>query len=154
MKECWRYDPTGEYFTPVLQGLRLAGGGYVRQLAVASPDGALTLTSGTMGLEPCRLPAPEAGALQRSGGLGPPLLFGGVPGMAGSSELQILHPSIPLAALRSPGLIRRQALPATVRTPDLCRSVNLIYISVQLLRCWPMSREIGDRHPLSDLAFS
>ena len=51
VKEYWQYDPTGEYFTPVLQGLRLAGGVYVRRLAVASPDGALTLTSETLGLE-------------------------------------------------------------------------------------------------------
>ena len=51
VREYWQYDPTGEYFRPVLQGLRLAGGGYVRQLAVASPDGALTLTSETLGLE-------------------------------------------------------------------------------------------------------
>ena len=51
VKEYWQYDPTGEYFSPVLQGLRLAGGVYVRQLAVASPDGALTLTSETLGLE-------------------------------------------------------------------------------------------------------
>ena len=51
VKEYWMYDPTGEYFTPVLQGLRLAGSAYVRQLAVSSPDGALTLTSETLGLE-------------------------------------------------------------------------------------------------------
>ncbi len=51
VKEYWQYDPTGEYFRPVLQGLRLSGGGYVRQLAVASPDGAVTLTSETLGLE-------------------------------------------------------------------------------------------------------
>ena len=51
VKEYWQYDPTGEYFTPVLQGLRLAGGAYVRQLAVTSPDGALTLTSETLELE-------------------------------------------------------------------------------------------------------
>ena len=51
VKEYWQYDPTGEYFTPVLQGLRLTGGGYVRQLAVTSPDGALTLRSETLGLE-------------------------------------------------------------------------------------------------------
>ena len=51
VKEYWQYDPTGEYFSPVLQGLRLAGGAYVRQLAVAAPDGALTLTSETLGLE-------------------------------------------------------------------------------------------------------
>ena len=49
VKEYWMYDPTGEYFTPVLQGLRLAGGAYVRQLAVKSPNGALTLTSETLG---------------------------------------------------------------------------------------------------------
>ena len=51
VKEYWQYDPTGEYFTPVLQGLRFAGAAYVRQLAVASPDGALTLTSDALGLE-------------------------------------------------------------------------------------------------------
>ena len=51
VKEYWQYDPTGEYFTPALQGLRLAGSGYVRQLAVTSPDGARTLTSETLGLE-------------------------------------------------------------------------------------------------------
>ena len=51
VKEYWMYDPTGEYFTPVLQGLRLAGSAYVRQLAVTSPDGALTLASETLGLE-------------------------------------------------------------------------------------------------------
>ena len=51
VKEYWQYDPTGKYFTPVLQGLRLAGGAYVHQLAVTSPDGALTLTSETLGLE-------------------------------------------------------------------------------------------------------
>ena len=51
VKEYWQYDPTGEYFTPVLQGLRLAGRAYVRQLAVASPVGALTLHSETLGLE-------------------------------------------------------------------------------------------------------
>ena len=51
VKEYWMYDPTGEYFTPMLQGLRLAGGTYVRQLALTSPDGALTLTSATLGLE-------------------------------------------------------------------------------------------------------
>ena len=51
VREYWQYDPTGEYFSPVLQGLRLAGGDNVRQLAVASPDGALTLQSETLGLE-------------------------------------------------------------------------------------------------------
>ena len=51
VKEYWLYDPTGEYFSPVLQGLRLAEGTYVRQLAVPSPDGALTLQSDTLGLE-------------------------------------------------------------------------------------------------------
>ena len=51
VKEYWQYDPRGKYFTPVLQGLRLAGNAYLRQLAVTSPDGALTLTSETLGLE-------------------------------------------------------------------------------------------------------
>ena len=51
VKEYWLYDPTGEYLTPVLQGIRLAGSAYVRQLAVTSPDGALMLHSETLGLE-------------------------------------------------------------------------------------------------------
>ena len=51
VKEYWLYDPTGEYLTPVLRGIRLAGSVYVRQLAVPSPDGGLTLTSETLGLE-------------------------------------------------------------------------------------------------------
>ena len=52
------------------------------------------------------------------------------------------------------GLGRKRALPASIWIPDLCRSVELIYISVQLPGCPPMSREIGGRHPFSDLAFS
>ena len=51
VKEYWLYDPTGEYLTPVLQGIRLAGSAYVRQLAVTSPDGALMLHSETLGLD-------------------------------------------------------------------------------------------------------
>ena len=51
VKEYWQYDPTGEYFSPVLQSLRLAGSAYVRQLAVASEGGALTLQSEALGLE-------------------------------------------------------------------------------------------------------
>ena len=51
VKEYWMYDPTGEYFSPVLQGLRLAGDAYVHQMAVASRGGALTLSSDTLGLE-------------------------------------------------------------------------------------------------------
>ena len=51
VKEYWLYDPTGEYLTPVLQGIRLAGSAYVRQLAVPSSDGALMLHSETLGLE-------------------------------------------------------------------------------------------------------
>ena len=51
VKEYWLYDPTGEYLTPVLQGIRLAGSAYVRQLAVTSSDGALMLHSETLGLE-------------------------------------------------------------------------------------------------------
>ncbi len=51
VKEYWLYDPTGEHITPVLQGIRLAGSAYVRQLAVTSPDGALMLHSETLGLE-------------------------------------------------------------------------------------------------------
>ena len=51
VKEYWLYDPTGEYLTSVLQGIRLAGSAYVRQLTVPSPGGGLTLTSETLGLE-------------------------------------------------------------------------------------------------------
>ena len=51
VKEYWLYDPTGEYLTPVLQGIRLAGSTYVRQLAVSTSDGALALPSATLGLE-------------------------------------------------------------------------------------------------------
>ena len=51
VKEYWLYDPTGEYLTPELQGIRLAGSAYVRQLAVRSPDGAPMLHSETLGLE-------------------------------------------------------------------------------------------------------
>ena len=49
VKECCTYDPTGEHVTPVLRGLRLSGGGYVRQLAVASRGDALALASEALG---------------------------------------------------------------------------------------------------------
>ena len=51
VKEYWQYDPTGEYFSPVLQGLRLASGAYERQPAMESLDGTLSLRSETLGLE-------------------------------------------------------------------------------------------------------
>ena len=51
VKEYWIYDPTGEYLSPVLRGLRLVEGRYVPQPAVASSDGVLTLHSETLGLE-------------------------------------------------------------------------------------------------------
>ena len=51
VKEYWQYDPTGEYFSPVLQGLRLAGGAYERQPAMESLDGTLSLRSETLALE-------------------------------------------------------------------------------------------------------
>ena len=51
VKEYWQYDPTGEYLSPVLQGLRLAGGAYERQPAMESLDGTLSLRSETLKLE-------------------------------------------------------------------------------------------------------
>ena len=51
VKEYWQYDPTGEYLLPVLQGLRLAGGAYERQVVTESLDGTLSLRSETLGLE-------------------------------------------------------------------------------------------------------
>ena len=50
--EYWLYDPMGEHLSPVLQGYRLAGGGYERQAAVESLDGRLGLHSeGLLGLD-------------------------------------------------------------------------------------------------------
>ena len=49
--EYWRYDPTGDYLRPQLQGERLSGGEY-RALPMAElEEGTLALTSGVLGLE-------------------------------------------------------------------------------------------------------
>ena len=51
VKEYWLYDPMGEHLKPVLQGYRLVGGEYERQPLVESLDGALFLSSETLGLD-------------------------------------------------------------------------------------------------------
>ena len=50
MREYWRYDPTGEHFTPRLQGLRLWGKGY-RPLPAQWRDGTQVLHSEALGLD-------------------------------------------------------------------------------------------------------
>ena len=49
--EYFLYDPRGEYLAPRLQGHRLVGGVYERQVSVESIDRTLTLRSETLGLE-------------------------------------------------------------------------------------------------------
>ena len=51
VRECWQYDPTGDYLPPRLQGLRLTVDGYEVQAAERSADGVLTLVSDVLGLE-------------------------------------------------------------------------------------------------------
>ena len=51
VKEYWQYDPNWEYLPFQLGGWRLSGAGYVRQPAVHSLDGALTLRSAVLGLD-------------------------------------------------------------------------------------------------------
>ena len=50
MREYWRYDPTGEHFTPRLQGLRLWGKGY-RPLPAQWRDGTQVLHSEALELD-------------------------------------------------------------------------------------------------------
>ena len=50
MREYWRYDPTGEHFTPRLQGVRLWGKGY-RPLPAQWRDGTQVLHSEALGLD-------------------------------------------------------------------------------------------------------
>ena len=59
VREYWQFDPLGAHLPERLQGERLAGTGYVRQLAVTEPDGALTLRSETLGLELRAAPGQE-----------------------------------------------------------------------------------------------
>ena len=49
--EYWLYDPMGEHLKPALQGYRLVDGEYERQPLVESVDGALFLSSETLGLD-------------------------------------------------------------------------------------------------------
>ena len=51
VREYFLFDPTGEHYTPRLQGYRLLEGGYERLAAVESIDRTLTLTSEVLGLE-------------------------------------------------------------------------------------------------------
>ena len=51
VREYFLFDPTGEHYTPRLQGYRLVEGGYERLAAVESIDRTLTLTSEVLGLE-------------------------------------------------------------------------------------------------------
>ena len=51
VKEYWLYDPMGEHLKPALQGYRLVGREYERQPLVESVDGALFLSSETLGLD-------------------------------------------------------------------------------------------------------
>ena len=50
VREYWRYDPTGDHFTPRLQGLRLWGGEY-RPLPAQWRDGTQVLHSDALGLD-------------------------------------------------------------------------------------------------------
>lgn len=51
VREYFLFDPTGEHFTPRLQGYRLVDGAYGRLPAVESIDRTLTLPSEVLGLE-------------------------------------------------------------------------------------------------------
>ena len=51
VREYFLFDPTGEHYTPRLQGYRLVGDAYERLAAVESIDRTLTLTSEVLGLE-------------------------------------------------------------------------------------------------------
>ena len=50
MREYWRYDPTGEHFTPRLEGLRLEESGY-RPVPARLEDGQRVLRSEALGLD-------------------------------------------------------------------------------------------------------
>ena len=51
VREYFLFDPTGEHYTPRLQGYRLVDGAYERLPVVESIDRTLTLTSEVLGLE-------------------------------------------------------------------------------------------------------
>ena len=54
--EYWRFDPTGECFTPALAGERLADGEYQEILLATSDAGILGGRSAVLGLDVCVLP--------------------------------------------------------------------------------------------------
>lgn len=49
--EYYQYDPTGDYLTPQLQGLRLVNGNYFPVPTSTLPDGTVSLSSEVLGLE-------------------------------------------------------------------------------------------------------
>ncbi|WP_242055477.1 MULTISPECIES: hypothetical protein [Nostocales] len=51
MREYFQYDPTGDYLTPQLQGLRLVEGNYFPIASNSLEDGTVSLTSEVLGLE-------------------------------------------------------------------------------------------------------
>ena len=51
VEEYYQYDPTGDYLTPHLQGLRLVEGSYVPVPTTTLPDGAIAMPSDILGLE-------------------------------------------------------------------------------------------------------
>ena len=51
VSEYWQYDPTGDYLSPPLQGLRLVGENYERLPATVSKGGFMSLHSAVLGLE-------------------------------------------------------------------------------------------------------
>ena len=51
VREYWLFDPTGDWLTPRLQGLRLQEGEYRRLPSVATMDGGLRLDSEALGLD-------------------------------------------------------------------------------------------------------
>ena len=50
VRECWRFDPTGEHFEPRLQGFRWEAGGYV-ELPARRDGVALTIRSEALGVD-------------------------------------------------------------------------------------------------------
>ena len=56
--EYWRFDPTGECFTPALAGERLADGEY-RQIPMTADDDILRGRSAVLGMDICVLPGLE-----------------------------------------------------------------------------------------------
>jgi Uma2 family endonuclease len=71
--EYWRFDPTGEYFTPQLVGERLSEGEYQPITLETDGEGILRGRSNVLGLDICarpglelRLYAPESGQWLRT----------------------------------------------------------------------------------------